>query len=73
MKALRLFPAVLEDTAQAAQRYDKEGYVGLADRFLAVFFSSLPHLHFQSARELAHLRFSSKRSLNCWRTRNSMV
>ena len=47
MKELRLLPAVLEDTAQAAQWYDEEGYVGLGDRFLAVFYSSLPHLQQQ--------------------------
>ena len=38
MKELRLLPAVLEDTAQAAQWYDEEGYVGLGDRFLEVFY-----------------------------------
>jgi len=44
MKALRLLAAVLEDTAKAARRYDEKGYVGLGDRFLAVFYSSLPHV-----------------------------
>jgi len=44
MKALRLLPEVLEDTARAARRYDEEGYPGLGDRFLAVFYSSLPCL-----------------------------
>jgi hypothetical protein len=29
MKALRLLPAVLDDIAQAAQRYDEKGHVGL--------------------------------------------
>src|ERR1035437_3737885 len=47
MKELRLLPAVLEDTAQAAQWYDEEGYVGLGDRFLAVFYSILPHIQQQ--------------------------
>jgi DNA-binding GntR family transcriptional regulator len=39
MRALRILPEVLEDTAQAAHWYDDEGYVGLGDRFLAVFYS----------------------------------
>ena len=47
MKELRLLPAVLEDTAQAAQWYDEEGYVRLGDRFLAVFYSILPHIQEQ--------------------------
>jgi hypothetical protein len=47
MKALRILPEVLEDTAQAARWYDDEGYVGLGDRFLAVFYSSLPHIQHQ--------------------------
>ena len=47
MKELRLLPAVLEDTAQAAQWYDEEGYVGLGDRFLEVFYSILPHIQHQ--------------------------
>jgi toxin ParE1/3/4 len=44
MKALRLLPEVLEDTAQAAHWYDENGYVGLGARFLAVFYSSLPRI-----------------------------
>ena len=47
MKELRLLPEVLEDAAQAAQWYDEEGYVGLGDRFLAVFYSILPHIQQQ--------------------------
>lgn len=42
MKQLRLLPAVLEDTAQAAQWYDEAGYTGLGERFVAVFRSVLP-------------------------------
>ena len=42
MKELRLLPEVLEDTARAARWYDEQGYVGLGDRFLAVFDTSLP-------------------------------
>jgi plasmid stabilization system protein ParE len=41
MKELRLLPAVLEDTAQAARWYDEAGYVGLGERFLSVFYSTL--------------------------------
>jgi len=48
MRALRILPEVLEDTAQAAHWYDDEGYVGLGDRFLAVFYSSLPYIQQQS-------------------------
>jgi hypothetical protein len=44
MTEIRLLPAVLEDTAQAARRYDEEGYVGLGDRFMAVFYAWLPHI-----------------------------
>ena len=42
MKKLRLLPPVADDTAQAADWYDEEGYVGLGDRFLAVFDAALP-------------------------------
>jgi toxin ParE1/3/4 len=44
MKAIRLLPAVLEDTAEAARRYDEKGHAGLGDRFLAVFYSNLSHV-----------------------------
>jgi len=44
MKQLRLRPEVLKDAAQAARWYDEAGYVGLGERFLTVFYSSLPHL-----------------------------
>ncbi len=44
MKVLRLLPEILEDTANAAKWYDDEGYPGLGDRFLAVFYSSLLHI-----------------------------
>ena len=44
MTEVRLLPAVLEDTAQAARWYDEEGYVGLGDRFVAAFYAWLPHL-----------------------------
>jgi hypothetical protein len=47
MRALRILPEVLEDTAQAARWYNDEGYVGLGDRFLAVFYSSLPYIQQQ--------------------------
>lgn len=44
MKELRLLPGASEDAARAARWYDEEGYVGLGDRFLGVFYTSLPHL-----------------------------
>jgi len=44
MTELRLLPEVLEDTAQAARWYDEAGYVGLGERFLAVFYSMLPQI-----------------------------
>jgi plasmid stabilization system protein ParE len=47
MKELRLLPAVLEDTAQAARWYDEAGYAGLGERFLAVFYSTLAQIQQQ--------------------------
>jgi hypothetical protein len=47
MKELRLLPAVPEDTAQAARWYDEAGYVGLGERFLAVFYSTLHQIQRQ--------------------------
>lgn len=44
MSELRLLPEVFDDTAQAARWYDEEGYEGLGDRFLNVFYSYLPHI-----------------------------
>ena len=44
MTEIRLLPAVLEDTAQAARWYDEEGYAGLGDRFVAVLYAWLPHI-----------------------------
>jgi hypothetical protein len=38
---------VVEDTAQAARWYDEEGYLGLGDRFVAVFYACLPHIQQQ--------------------------
>ena len=44
MKKLRLLPPVTDDITQAVDRYDAEGYAGLGDRFLAVFYASLPQI-----------------------------
>ncbi|HXD31050.1 MAG TPA: hypothetical protein VN643_08035 [Pyrinomonadaceae bacterium] len=44
MIEIRFLPAVLEDAWQAAERYDKDGYEGLGDRFLSVFYSYALHL-----------------------------
>ena len=44
MKALRILPAVAADVAEAARWYDKEGYLGLGDRFVATFHSCVEHL-----------------------------
>ena len=44
MSELRLLPEVFDDAGQAARWYDEEGYEGLGDRFLNVFYSYLPHI-----------------------------
>lgn len=44
MSELRLLPAVFEDTAEAARWYDDEGYEGLGDRFISVFYSYVSHI-----------------------------
>ncbi len=44
MRSLRLLPAVLQDVAEAAAWYDREGYPGLGDRFVETFYASLPNL-----------------------------
>jgi hypothetical protein len=41
---IRLLPAVFEDTAEAARWYDEEGYEGLGNRFIAIFYSYLLHI-----------------------------
>jgi hypothetical protein len=41
MKDLRILPDVSTDLANAANWYDKKGYDGLGDRFLATFYASL--------------------------------
>lgn len=38
------FPAVFDDTSEAARRYDEEGYEGLGERFLSVFYAYVFHL-----------------------------
>ena len=45
MSDLRLLPGVFDDTAEAAEWYDEEGYQGLGDRFLTVFYSYVGHIH----------------------------
>ena len=44
MSDLRLLRPVFEDTAEAARWYDEEGYQGLGDRFITVFYSYLGHI-----------------------------
>ena len=44
MSELLLLPEVFADTAEAARWYDDEGYEGLGDRFLTVFYSYLQHV-----------------------------
>lgn len=44
MSELLLLPEVFDDTAEAARWYDDEGYEGLGDRFLTVFYSYLQHV-----------------------------
>jgi hypothetical protein len=41
MIQLRLLPAVFNDVAAAARWYDEEGYQGLGDRFINIFYSYL--------------------------------
>ncbi len=44
MRDLRVLPEVAEDLAEAANWYDRYGYVGLGNRFLQTFRASIPHL-----------------------------
>jgi hypothetical protein len=44
VKALRVLPEVAADVAEAARWYDEEGYLGLGDRFVDTFYSSVAHL-----------------------------
>lgn len=44
MKEFRILPEVSVEVAEAANWYDREGYIGLGDRFLGTFYSYLPHL-----------------------------
>ena len=44
MSELRLLPAVLDDTAEAARWYDKAGHEGLGDHFISVFYSYVLHI-----------------------------
>lgn len=41
MRDLRILPAVLDDVAQAADWYDREGFGGLGDRFIESFQTAL--------------------------------
>ncbi len=41
MIQLRLLSAVYDDVAAAARWYDEEGYQGLGDRFINIFYSYL--------------------------------
>jgi plasmid stabilization system protein ParE len=44
MREIRLLPSVLDDTAQAAGWYNKNGYEGLGHRFVDNFYSYLQHI-----------------------------
>jgi toxin ParE1/3/4 len=44
MNDVKILPAVLKDIADAAARYDNDGYHGLGDRFIATFYSYLPFI-----------------------------
>ncbi|TDU81649.1 hypothetical protein EI77_00959 [Prosthecobacter fusiformis] len=44
MRKLRILPEVTEDTAEAAEWYDRCGGKALGDRFLDVFYSYLPKI-----------------------------
>jgi hypothetical protein len=39
MSGLLILPEVADDVAEAAKWYDREGHIGLGDRFLAAFYS----------------------------------
>ncbi|MGY8653938.1 MAG: hypothetical protein ACKVJX_09985 [Verrucomicrobiia bacterium] len=47
MKDIRVLPDVLGDLSDAADWYDKEGYQGLGDRFLAAFQAHLTEIQKQ--------------------------
>ena len=49
MSEVRLLPAVLNDTAEAARWYDEEGHQGLGDRFISVFYSYVLHIQHNGA------------------------
>ena len=40
MRDFRILPEVADDVAAAADWYDKEGHVGLGDRFLTTFYAA---------------------------------
>lgn len=44
MRSLRILPAVLQDIAEAADWYDKNGCKGLGERFIQTFYSRLNHI-----------------------------
>jgi hypothetical protein len=44
MKGLHILPAVLQDIAEAAAWYDRDGHTGLGDHFIASFYSYLPQI-----------------------------
>jgi hypothetical protein len=44
MSESRLLPAVLSDIAMAAQWYDVQGYPGLGNRFVDVFYFYVRHI-----------------------------
>lgn len=44
MTEVRVLPAVFDDTREAARRYDGEGYKGLGDRFISVFYAYVFHI-----------------------------
>ncbi|MFT4176337.1 MAG: type II toxin-antitoxin system RelE/ParE family toxin [Luteolibacter sp.] len=44
MKALRLLPDILHDIAAAAEWYDENGYGGLGERFIDVFYGYVPKI-----------------------------
>jgi plasmid stabilization system protein ParE len=41
---VRILPEVAADVAEAAKWYDRNGYVGLGDRFESAFYSSVQRL-----------------------------
>src|SRR5438067_1880293 len=61
MRDFRILPEVADDVAAAADWYDKEGHVGLGDRFLTTFYAAVPYL--QENGEIYRIVYSDFRRI----------